>query len=114
ALDHDLLVEGDPRGGEGRAIPVEPLGGRGVGERCVRDAADPAMTEIDQVLDGVACTGPVVDVDARCVEVRAGTLEDDREAGRDERGELFVVGTWARYDEAVGPLRAEEVGVGPV
>ena len=45
-------------------VAVEPFLGGGVHERRVRDAGDPSVTQRDQVLDGAARTGHVVDVDA--------------------------------------------------
>ena len=64
------------------AIALEPFLGRGVDERGVGDAGDPRWPSDEQVLDGAARAGDVVDVDAGHVEARQGALEDDREARR--------------------------------
>ncbi len=69
------------------------------------------MTEGDEVLDRAARAGHVVDVDAGHVEVRAGALEDDREAVADQGVELRVVDARAGDDQAVGMLRAQQAGV---
>ncbi len=69
-----------PAACEGLVVAGQPFLRGGVHERGVGDAGDPAVTEREEMLDGAARAGDVVDIDARAGHVGQGALEDDREA----------------------------------
>ena len=111
SFGHEVLVERETGRLQRVAIPRDAVGCGGVGERGVRDAADAAMAELEQVLDRVPGPRPVVDVHAGRRHRGQGALQDDGKAALQQRHELVVVHPRAGDDQAVHPLRQEQLAV---
>src|SRR5204863_1989911 len=69
AFDHEVVVEPQARIAERVTVAREALLRCRVGKGSVRDAGDRHMAEADEVLNRLASPGPVVDVDARRIQV---------------------------------------------